>query len=105
MCNIKKIYYIVDDALRFGGIGNWLSKSLITKRLRSLVVSSLGPDSTVKRTDVNVYIHDSMTDADKSVLDFVGGVLQKLHGRRVLFTSVHHLLAQSGKVVIVVITE
>lgn len=101
------LYYVIDDALRDGGIGGYMSKGLIVKHIRNIIMKTTnGVVERIKsRDNIYVMIYDFVADADKPLLQFIGGCFQKLEGRRLMYSSVHQLITQSGRVVVVAVVE
>ena len=100
---MNSLYRIVDDALRFSGVGNYLSKNLIIRRIRNIIQQATTDD--IKRDKILVLVHDSVSDAGVSLLDFVGGCFQKIQGKELIYSSVHSLYSQSGRTIIVLIVK
>lgn len=101
----KKLYDVVDEALRYSGVANCLSKSMITKRLRNIIMNGNVLDFSKEKSDILVFVHDPVSDFMQSFIEFVGCCFQKTHGRRILYSTIHHLNVRSGKTIIVLITE
>lgn len=101
---MKRIHYIVEDALINGGVGNYMCKRLIAKRLKNIIQHCISDSDVIKeRQNIHVFVHDSLLDAQTSFIDFIGACLQKMHGKHIIYSSVHHLYATSGKTVVVLI--
>lgn len=99
---MKRLYCIIEDALTSGRIGDLEGKPIIAKRIKNIIQKRCPEMEGVDdRKNIHVLIYDSSTRS--SFCDWIGGCFQKIQGKRLVYSSVHHHLATSGKAVIVLV--
>ena len=99
------LFYIIEDALKNSRVANYMCKKLIVKRLKNIIQNTSYYEQTNNRNNIQVFIYDSEANNDETFLRFLSGCFQKIQDKRLVYSSLHNVCMQAGKVIIICITD
>lgn len=99
------LFYIIEDALKNSRVANYMCKKLIVKRLKNIIQNTSYYKQTNSRNNIQIFVYDSEANNNESFLRFISGCLQKIQDKKLVYSSVHNVCVQAGKVIIICITD
>lgn len=101
---MTNLHNIIQDALFDGRIAYLDSRNLVAKRIKN-IIQKCAPDieGVDDRTNIHVLVYDSCV-TKSSFVSWVAGCFQKIQNKRLVYSSIHQVIASAGRVIIVLIT-